>query len=157
MQTFGARLKKERTRLGLTQTELAEIGEVQKNAQSLYERDANSPDVSYLEKIAGKGVDIHFLFYGVYSETAASRQFGDLLAVLYRLSPEQQAIGFGMLSMLQANAVAAESGATAPDLTRADALWRGARLYNVFLTLAEEEKQMVEKAAEVMQIKPPLG
>ena len=150
MTTFGTRLKIERKRINKTQTELGAVVGLEKNTQSLYERDVNSPPASYLEQIAKVGVDIHFLFYGVYSDTAASQQFSDLIAVLHKLTQEQQAIGFGMLSMLAAN-----DGGGGTNLLRADALWRAARLYNQFLMLTEAERQMVEGAVAAMQIPPP--
>jgi transcriptional regulator with XRE-family HTH domain len=150
MTTFGERLKTERNRLDMTQTELAEIGDVKKNAQSLYERDENPPTADYLARVAKVGVDIHYLFYGVYSDTAASQQFRELLSVLHKLSPEQQAIGFGMLSMLQSNTPDAEQ-----NVQRANDLWRATRLYNQFLAMNDKEKQMVEIAATIMEPASP--
>lgn len=149
MTTFGTRLQSERNRINKTQTELAALAGCEKNAQSKYERDISSPSAAYLAAVAKAGVDIHYLFYGVYSDTAAAQQFGDLIGVLHKLSPEKQAMGFGMLSML------ASDGATEADMTHADALWRAARLYNRFLTLSEPEKRMVEGAVEVLQTPPP--
>jgi transcriptional regulator with XRE-family HTH domain len=149
MTTFGTRLKNERTRIEKTQTELAAIGAVKKNAQSLYERDANSPDAAYLERIAVAGVDIHYLFYGVYSDTVAKLHFNDILTALHKLSPEQQAIGFGMLSML-GNQTAGE-----PSNAQAAVTWRAVRLYNQFLTMDDKEQQLVEAAAQIMQSRPP--
>ncbi len=150
MTTSGDRLKTERSRLNLTQDELATVGGVKKNAQHVYEKGGNSPSADYLARIAAAGVDIHYLFYGVYSDTAAAQQFQELLAVLHRLPEEQQAIGFGMLSMLAQN-----TGGPKNDTRRANDLWRAARLYNQFLALDEKEKQMVEEAAAIMQAAPP--
>ncbi len=144
MSTFGTRLKNERNRLGMTQAELAAIGGVQKNAQSLYEKDANPVSSDYLANVAKVGVDIHFLFYGEYSAKSVSGHFQDLLKALLGLSPEQQAIGFGMLSMLQTDVASAE-----PDTRRADAIWRAVRLYNQFLAMDEKERSMVELAATI--------
>ena len=145
MSTFGTRLKNERNRLGMTQPELAAIGGVQKNAQSLYEKDANPVTSDYLEKVAKVGIDIHFLFYGEYSDKATSGHFQDLLKALLGLSPEQQAIGFGMLSMLQSGDPFGK-----PDTQRADEIWRAVRLYNKFLAMDEKERSMVEVAATIM-------
>jgi transcriptional regulator with XRE-family HTH domain len=150
MTTFGTRLRIERESKKMTQPELAKIGGVRKNAQLLYEKDSSPPNVTYLMKIAQAGIDLHFLFYGVRSDSAASAQVKDLLTVLLNLSPEQQAIGFGMLSMLQLNAPN-----SAPDVRRADMIWRAVRLYNQFLGLDEKEQQMVEVAAKIMQMPPP--
>lgn len=146
MTTFGTRLKTERNRLNLTQEELATVGDVKKNAQRLYEKDENPPSSDYLARIAAAGVDIHYLFYGVYSDTVAAGQFQELLAVLHGLPVEKQAIGFGMLSMLAQNANTDQASAS-----RANDLWRAARLYNQFLALPEKEKQMVEEALTIMK------
>lgn len=64
MSEFHERLKEERKRTGLTQTELAEIGGVQKNAQSLYESGARKPDSDYLQAIARAGVDLGYVILG---------------------------------------------------------------------------------------------
>lgn len=149
MSTFGTRLKIERNRLGMTQPELAEIGGVQKNAQSLYEKDVNPVGSDYLEKVAKVGVDIHFLFYGEYSDKAASLQFNDLLKALHGLSPEQQAIGFGLLSMLQTGGSAGQ-----PDIRQAAEIWRAVRLFNKFMLMEEREKQIVECSATIMDLRP---
>lgn len=149
MTTIGTRLRLERQRLGKTQTEMADIGGVRKNAQSHYENDSNAPDTTYLERIAKAGVDIHFLFYGEYSDAAAKGQFNDLLAALYKLSPEQQAKGFGLLSMLGSDPASPQSS------ERASAIWRAVRLYNLFLTLDEKHMAMVEGAANMMQLASP--
>lgn len=152
MTTFGTRLRTERKRLRMTQPDLAAIGNVHKNAQITYEKDASSPTAAYLARVAQAGVDIHYLFYGVYSDTSAKGQFSDLLAVLHKLPPEHQAVGFGMLSML--SMLLSTDTLAQPDLTRADELWRAVRLYTQFLGLDEKEKQMVEASAKLIQIRP---
>lgn len=64
MSEFHDRLREERKRTGLTQTELAEIGGVLKNAQSLYESGARKPDSDYLQAIARAGVDLGYVILG---------------------------------------------------------------------------------------------
>ncbi len=61
---FGVRLKEERTRLNLSQEEMAVIGGVKKNAQSNYERGIRAPDAEYLSQLQGYGVDTHYLITG---------------------------------------------------------------------------------------------
>ncbi|WP_162961855.1 helix-turn-helix domain-containing protein, partial [Pseudomonas aeruginosa] len=46
--TIGERLKEERQRLGMSQTELAEQCGVSKNTQLAYEKGERSPDAAYL-------------------------------------------------------------------------------------------------------------
>ena len=62
--TFGARLKEERTRLGLTQALFGAHGGVVKFTQFNYEKDVASPSVEYLYKLEKLGVDIGFLVTG---------------------------------------------------------------------------------------------
>jgi len=71
MVTFSQILKSERSRLGFTQVELAEIGGVQRRAQSAYENGQRSPDSNYLWRIAAVGFDMQYLFTGVRSENLA--------------------------------------------------------------------------------------
>ena len=62
---IGERLKEERGRIGLNQTEFAAMAGVQKNAQSNYEKGDRNPDASYLEAIASAGVDVTYVITGV--------------------------------------------------------------------------------------------
>jgi len=74
---FGERLKAERKRLKLSQTELSEIGGVGRLAQSQYESEQSSPTTRYLSAISSAGVDLTYLILGIRPETSA-------------LTPEQQ-------------------------------------------------------------------
>lgn len=68
METFvgiGDRLKQERERLGLNQTELAAAAGASKNSQYNYEKGERSPDAAYLAAVAQKGVDILYVVTGV--------------------------------------------------------------------------------------------
>ncbi|KVE20294.1 helix-turn-helix domain-containing protein [Burkholderia vietnamiensis] len=65
MDDFEGRLKRERLRLGLNQTELAIIGGVQKHAQFQYEKGMRRPNSDYLGAIAGAGVDVCYVLTGV--------------------------------------------------------------------------------------------
>ncbi|MEM5528095.1 helix-turn-helix transcriptional regulator [Gammaproteobacteria bacterium AS21] len=64
MVDFGQRLKFERNRLGLNQTELSERVGVTKKTQSLYERGDRSPSSDYLIAAADIGIDVLFLVTG---------------------------------------------------------------------------------------------
>lgn len=65
MDGMGHRLKTERKRLKLSQQELGLVGGVEANAQGLYERGKRFPNASYLEAVAGAGVDVLFVVTGV--------------------------------------------------------------------------------------------
>ncbi|WP_025872454.1 helix-turn-helix domain-containing protein [Methylobacillus glycogenes] len=62
---FGKRLKSERKRLGLTQTDFGDKAGVQRFTQYQYEAEVNSPSVRYLASILEIGVDLTFLLFGV--------------------------------------------------------------------------------------------
>ena len=64
MDSFQDRLKEERTRMSANQSEFAQIGGVQKNAQIKYEKGERSPDADYLQRIAAHGVDVLYLLTG---------------------------------------------------------------------------------------------
>lgn len=64
MNSFSDRLRDERKRLGLNQTELAELAGVQKRAQVNYEAGERSPDADYLASIAKAGADVLYILTG---------------------------------------------------------------------------------------------
>lgn len=68
---FGARLREEREKIGLTQEEFARLGGVQKLAQHRYEKGLIQPSVSYLYAIEPYGVDIGYLLDGRRGGVAA--------------------------------------------------------------------------------------
>lgn len=58
------RLKEERARLGLNQTEFGKAGGVTKEAQSNYERGKRKPDSEYWSNIDKIGADIQYILTG---------------------------------------------------------------------------------------------
>lgn len=64
MVSIGERLREERLRLNLSQTELAEFGQVTKKTQGLYEREERSPTADYLNNLIPAGVDIPYVLTG---------------------------------------------------------------------------------------------
>lgn len=64
MDEFGERLKRERSRLGLNQTEFAALGAVKQRAQYQYEKGLRRPNSDYLSAIAAAGVDVGYLLTG---------------------------------------------------------------------------------------------
>lgn len=72
--TFGDRLREERKRAGMNQTDLALIGGVVKATQINYERNERWPDAAYLIKLHAAGVDTYFLLTGERVPAATSDQ-----------------------------------------------------------------------------------
>lgn len=64
MKTQGVRLREERERLGLNQTDFAAIGGLKKLAQISYEQDKRSPDGVYFAAIAAIGADVQYIITG---------------------------------------------------------------------------------------------
>lgn len=64
MSTLSNRLREERQRLGLNQTEFAELAGVQKRAQVNYEAGERAPDTNYMAAIAAAGADVLYILTG---------------------------------------------------------------------------------------------
>lgn len=62
--SIGDRLRSERQRLDLNQTELGERGSVTKKTQMLYEAGGRFPDAAYLAAVAAVGVDVRYVITG---------------------------------------------------------------------------------------------
>lgn len=62
--TIGSRLKEERVRLGMSQTQLAALGGVGKMSQINYEKDVRSPNGEYFSALSNAGVDIQYVITG---------------------------------------------------------------------------------------------
>ncbi|PHN59863.1 hypothetical protein AO268_17490 [Pseudomonas sp. ICMP 8385] len=61
---IGERLKEERERLGLSQTDFAALAGASKNSQYNYEKGERSPDAAYLAAVAGVGLDVLYVVTG---------------------------------------------------------------------------------------------
>jgi transcriptional regulator with XRE-family HTH domain len=86
MKTFGNRLREERNRLGLNQTDFAGLGMVKKGAQIKYESGERMPDALYLSAIAAAGADVNYILTGQRSLVICENSAG------YKLSPEQKVL-----------------------------------------------------------------
>ncbi|MCU8087669.1 helix-turn-helix domain-containing protein [Shewanella sp. SM21] len=78
MTDFGTRLRDERIKLGLSQTEFGGHGGVRKNTQSKYETNERAPDAHYLAKVAKIGVDVQYVLTGE-SRVESDAAINDLL------------------------------------------------------------------------------
>lgn len=76
MDSIGGRLREERERLGLTQTELGDKAGITKNTQRLYETDQRSPKADYLQAIHQAGVDTHYVLTGDRPGTVDTQPLG---------------------------------------------------------------------------------
>jgi transcriptional regulator with XRE-family HTH domain len=79
--SLGDRLREVREEMGLSQTELAEIGGVIRNTQGSYERGERMPDTGYMQKIGEAGADIIYILTGIRATALGPM-----------LSPEEQTL-----------------------------------------------------------------
>lgn len=68
MTNFNERLKEERKRLGLNQTDFAALANVGQIAQVNYENGKRNPDSKYLQAIAEAGADVQYILTGIRSQ-----------------------------------------------------------------------------------------
>ena len=87
---IGDRLKEERLRLGLNQSDFAALAQVTKNSQLNYEKGDRSPDAEYLAAVAGAGVDVLYVVTGERKPTQAESISAEEAALIarYRELPE---------------------------------------------------------------------
>lgn len=94
MSNFHERLREERKRLGLNQTDFSAFAGVTTETQSNYERGSRKPDSEYLEAVAARGVDVGYLLTGTRTSVLAAapttQQSAD--AVMRAVTPEQAAL-----------------------------------------------------------------
>lgn len=74
MSTFSERLREERAKTGMSQTEFAAVAGVGKQSQINYEGEKRQPDAAYLAAIAEIGADVLYILTG-RRELSASEQW----------------------------------------------------------------------------------
>ncbi|MCT2388596.1 helix-turn-helix domain-containing protein [Erwinia pyrifoliae] len=88
MSTTGSRLREERDKLGLNQTDFAKLGGQSRGSQAYYERDERSPDARYLSTLSRLGVDVLYVITGVHTPDVQDISKDELeLIKIYRAAP----------------------------------------------------------------------
>lgn len=100
--TIGERLKEERSRLGLSQTDLGAAGGVGKTTQINYEKGTGTPDAKYLAAVEELGVDVLYVVTGrrvpVSNQLIAIDELEMVLNVRGLLSEDREAVKRLMLA-----------------------------------------------------------
>lgn len=105
MTTFSDRLREERARFGLNQSDFGALGKVTRSAQLNYEKGERSPDADYLSALVEHGVDVHYLLTGIPGDKATVNLTMDqakLIALFDKVDVEGRAAVLLMLSALAA-------------------------------------------------------
>lgn len=91
----GERLREERDRLGLNQTDFGVQAGVSRGTQKAYELETSSPDISYLMALQGMGVDVQYVLTGMRISTEVGNLSADEAGLLehYRQLPEADRAG----------------------------------------------------------------
>lgn len=90
---IGVRLREERDRLGLNQTDFGALGGVSRGTQKAYELETSSPDVRYLRALEGAGVDCGYVLTAIRAstdDTDISDAEGRLLSYFRQMSTSDQ-------------------------------------------------------------------
>ena len=92
MNTFGARFREERRRLGLIQQEMADATGLSKRALGTYERGVRSPDAELLMRLIDLGMDVYYVLTGerIGTRLDLDPMQRSLLDDFERCSPKQQ-------------------------------------------------------------------
>ncbi|WP_298189460.1 helix-turn-helix transcriptional regulator [Metallibacterium sp.] len=93
---LGSRLREERKRLNLNQTQLAEVAGISLSSQSHYESGTHRPDSAYLSQAARAGIDILYVLTGTHQgefnpdtiDWLAVIEIADLIAAWAMQRPE---------------------------------------------------------------------
>lgn len=91
----GERLREERDRLGLNQTDFGTQAGVSRGTQKAYELESSSPDIRYLMTLQTMGVDVNYVLTGVRISAEAGSLSVDEAGLLerYRQLPEADRAG----------------------------------------------------------------
>ena len=114
---IGARLKREKERLGLSQRDMAAMGGVSPGAYHYYEAGKRSPDAEFLLGISKGGVDIWFVLFGTPAPDGLSADEALLLMDYRSLGTQEKlkaSVAIRQLSLPVSASAATASGDTAP-------------------------------------------
>lgn len=93
---IGVRLREERERLALNQTDFGALGGVSRGTQKAYELESSSPDVRYLKSLESHGVDCGYVLTAIRA-AAGDDQISDAEARLlsyFRQLPDSDRAAF---------------------------------------------------------------
>ena len=111
---IGKRLREERKRLGLNQTDFAKLGHVHMQSQTRYEAGKGWPATDYLALLDARGVDVGYVLTGQRSSGALDSRASELLSLYLGLPFEHQE-GLLIFARSMASFLASNGSATAVD------------------------------------------
>jgi len=88
--SVGGRIREERERLGLTQSEMADICGIKMRAQRNYEKDERQPDAAYLAALDSAGGDAAYVVTGVPQKVGAFAAYSESRGIDPDLAPDEQ-------------------------------------------------------------------
>lgn len=88
--SVAARLRGERERLGLSQSDLGRVGDVTRQTQSEYEAGKRSWTISYMLAVEAAGVDPVFVLTGRHGGDRLAPDESELVACMAAIAPDQR-------------------------------------------------------------------
>ncbi len=111
---FSRRLREERIRSGVNQTEFAAWGGAKKSSQINYEASKTPPSVDYLIRLEAHGVDIGYIMTGHRTDGSLSFEQQLLFELFGKLSAREREAVMGLIMSLAGQVTStAEIGAQA--------------------------------------------
>lgn len=96
-ELIGNRLRQERERLGINQSDFAKIGGASKRSQIDWEKGTLVPNAEFLALVAEIGVDVSYVLTGKYATAVLSKEESDVVAGYRTLDMRGKA---GVLSLI---------------------------------------------------------
>jgi transcriptional regulator with XRE-family HTH domain len=113
---FGERLLIERTKLGITQAELAEQSGLKREMIGKYERGNAEPGIAAIHALGKRGVDIAYLVTG--NPHALTKEEANLVSAFRGMDAMAKAALLGVVKGVQAQSQKANEDKEAPTKTR---------------------------------------
>lgn len=108
MVSIGERIREERKKLQLSQSDFAKSAGCSRNAQAIYERDESLPGAAYLVNLSTMGIDVQYILTGHLTPDVGDVTNDELeLIKLYRSAP--LAVKAAALAALTAGSSASHS------------------------------------------------
>ena len=101
---FGHRLREERVRKGLNQTDMASLGGVSRNSQTAYETGASTAGAAYLLALSEAGVDVGYVVTGTRSVSNLDAWQADIVTAFADLENREKEALHTLLAGLTARA-----------------------------------------------------
>ena len=143
-EIIGLRLREERERLGLTQTQFADVGNASKRSVTDWEQGKLHPNGEFLALLSERGADINYIFTGERNITKLSQNESTVLTEIRQLDDIGKG---GLIQFLLHENVRRFANATP---TEGREQQREAQLVDLFRQMSPQHKIALETVTKVL-------